>query len=456
VTFIVLFFLHTQPGARSVTFSPRADRLLIFFKKEIKKLTNTAMRLEVINTGTELLLGQTLNTHAAWLGQEMFPLGLRIARQVTLPDGDEIRTALLESFARGAEIIIITGGLGPTSDDLTRDIVAELLALPLEEDPTTLQRLRDYLASRKREINADSRRQAQVPRGATVLANDFGTAPGLYVPPQPQDGGQPTPHLFLLPGPPRELKPMFAQGVLPVLKKVIPHTPPAMRCFRLHGVGESHVARTLEPALLATGLSELGYCAKMGEVLVRCIGPQSALDGCHRLVAQAFPAEFFAEGDETMDALVIRLLMEKNHTLTLAESCTGGLVSHRLTNVPGSSSVIHGGFVTYANEAKIRDLGVPADLIAEHGAVSEAVARAMAEGALQRTGSTHALSLTGIAGPGGGSEAKPVGTVHLALASQGAATAHLRTHYPFERETVKFAASQEALNLLRRRLLGSL
>ncbi len=410
------------------------------------------MRIEVINTGTELLLGQTINTHAAWLGQKLFPLGLRINRQLTIPDGDEIRAALIDSFSR-ADLIFITGGLGPTSDDLTRDIVAERLGLPLEEDSATLERIRAYLASRQRELNPDSRRQAQVPRGATVLKNDFGTAPGLYLPPQ-DAANKPTPHLFLLPGPPRELIPMFDQSVLPILKKIYPHEAPGMRSFRLHGLGESHVARTLEASLLATGLSEIGYCAKMGEVVVRCIGPQSALDACRALVAQTYPSEFFAEDEQTMEQLIIALLQKNQHTLTTAESCTGGLVSHRLTNVPGSSSVIHGGYVTYANEAKIRDLNVPPDLLAAHGAVSEPVARAMAEGALARSQSTHALAITGIAGPGGGSDAKPVGTVHLALASQKFPTLHLQRHFPFERETFKYAASQEALNLLRLRLIS--
>ena len=196
------------------------------------------MRIDLLNTGTELLLGQTLNSHAHWLGGEFFQLGLRIQRQVCIPDGDEIRLALLESIPR-SDVIVVTGGLGPTSDDITREITAELLGMPLEQDGRVLEHIRAYLARRQRELNVNSYRQAQVPCGARVLANRFGTAPGLYFPPQSGvvDGVAQTPHIFLLPGPPRELKPMWTDEVLPVLRGLLTVEPPLLRNFKLFAGG---------------------------------------------------------------------------------------------------------------------------------------------------------------------------------------------------------------------------
>ena len=419
------------------------------------------MRIDLINTGTELLIGQTLNTHSHWLGGELFALGLRIHRQVCIPDGDEIRLALLESMPR-SDVIVVTGGLGPTSDDITREVTAELLGAPLEQDESVLAHIRAYLARRNRELNANSFRQAQVPRGARVLANAFGTAPGLYFPARAGagDGTPGTPHIFLLPGPPRELRPMWKDQVMPVLRAMMTAPAPGLRNFKLFGLGEAQVAETLERPLLATGILELGYCVRPGEVIVRAIGAPPALDGCEELVRSAFPERLFSVADEVMEEVVISRLRAAGQTVATAESCTGGLLAHRLTNVPGASNAFGWGFVTYANEAKRDVLGVPGGLIESHGAVSEPVARAMAEGALRVSGADHALAVTGIAGPDGGSAEKPVGTVWIALASRepgpggDPATAVLREHFPFEREMFKTMTSQTALDLLRRRLSG--
>jgi competence/damage-inducible protein CinA-like protein len=413
------------------------------------------MRIDLINTGTELLLGQTLNTHAHWIGGELFALGLRIQRQVCIPDGDEIRQALLESIPR-CDVILVTGGLGPTSDDITREITAELLRLPLDQDPAVLETIRAYLARRKRELNPNSYRQAQVPRGATAIPNAFGTAPGLFFPPQRGviEGIEATPPIFLLPGPPRELQPMWRSSVEPFLRRQVRGAPPQMRNFKLFGLGEAQVAETLEHPLRATGIAELGYCVKPGEVIVRAIGSPAQLDACSALVRNAFAARLFSESDETLEQVVVSLLKARGAWVATAESCTGGLIAHRLTNVPGASAVFGWGFVTYANEAKVQMLGLDAALIAAHGAVSEPVARAMAEGALRASGADHALAVTGIAGPDGGSLEKPVGTVFIALASKDRDAHALREHYPFEREMFKTMTAQTGLDLLRRRLSG--
>ncbi|RFC51850.1 MAG: nicotinamide-nucleotide amidase [Verrucomicrobia bacterium] len=411
------------------------------------------MRLELINTGTELLLGSTVNTHLSWLGQEMLPLGLRIGRQVCIPDGDVIREALRETAGR-ADVVLVTGGLGPTSDDITREVTAEWLGLPLEEDAGVKAWITAYMAERGRPLSEAAKRQAMVPRGAEVLANPAGTAPGLYVPPMAVPGtGMKSPHLFLLPGPPRELKPMVRDQVLPRLAAMVG---PAlgMRNFHLAGLGETQVAEAVEGVLTGMGIPEIGYCARAGEVIVRVFGTPEQLAAAEMLMAGTFPAQFFSSKDEELEQVVVGLLAKLGQWVSVAESCTGGLVAHRLTNVPGASAVVDRTFVTYANRAKSEVLGVPAELIAACGAVSRETAAAMAVGCLAASGADHALALTGIAGPGGGTEAKPVGTVFVALASKGGGEPVVGQHlFRVERETFKRMASQAALDLLRRRLI---
>ncbi len=411
------------------------------------------MRVEVLNTGTELLLGSVINTHVRLFAEALFPLGLRIERQVTVPDGGTaIGDALLETFGR-AEVVLITGGLGPTTDDVTREVVAELLGDELIHDESVMEAIRVRFARRNLVMSPRNARQAQRPRAATVLVNHHGTAPGLYLPPRPRHGGL-TPHLFLLPGPPRELKPMFAESVLPILEKVRPLQPALeMRVVRLAGVGESGVEELIGAPLLALGL-ELGYCARPGEVDVRTIGAPALLDTAERIILATLGAHVISHDQRTLEKVVIDLLAQRGATLAIAESCTGGFLAHRITNVPGASAVFLEGFVTYANAAKARALGVDPALLVTHGAVSEEVARAMAEGAQRISGADFALATTGIAGPGGGSEEKPVGTVFIALAAKSGATLVERHRYPSDRENFKQHTTQTALNLLRHRLIA--
>jgi len=405
------------------------------------------MILEIINTGSELLLGNTVNTHLSYLGQELFPLGFRVARQVTVPDGEDIRTALSESLGR-AGIILVTGGLGPTTDDVTREITADLLGLPLVEDAAAWDAILQRFARRGLEVTPRNRRQAQVPLGATVLPNPNGTAPGLYLKTTGQDGS--ARHLFLLPGPPRELRPMFHNHVAPILRELAPGgTAIQSRRWLVIGVGESKVESLVGEALLAVPGLELGYCARSGCVEVRCIGTEEALAAAGAIIAKHLPTQVAGEGADTLEELVVGRLREIGKTLAVAESCTGGNLANRITNVPGSSEVFLQGFVTYANEAKTRALAVPSELIAAHGAVSEPAARAMAEGALRESGADFALSTTGIAGPGGGTPEKPVGTVFLALALRGGETRAVSAFYPTDRGHFKDLAVLAALDMLR-------
>ena len=414
------------------------------------------MRLEVINTGTELLLGTTLNTHLAFLGEHLLPLGLRIGRQLTIPDGVIIGEAVRETVGR-AGIVIVTGGLGPTSDDITRELIAELLGLPLELNIEVEHAIKALLSHRKREMNDAVKRQAMVPAGATVLKNAFGTAPGLYLAPTPvmSAGGALSPHLILLPGPPRELHPMVRDTAVPLLRTICEGQTVirAMKNFRLANLGESQVAAAVEDAILSLGEVELGYCARAGEVVVRVLGTPAQLAAAETIISAACPTHYFTAQDHPLEYVVVDLMARMGLTVATAESCTGGLIAHRLTNVPGASAVFPRGFVTYANDAKTELLGVPAELIAAHGAVSGGVCAAMARGCLERAGTDHALAVTGIAGPGGGSEEKPVGTVYAGLASKTAVEPLVeRFRFTVERETFKQLASQVALDMLRKRL----
>jgi len=408
------------------------------------------MRVVVINTGTELLLGDVLNTHLNFIAREIFPLGLRIERQVTVPDGQAIREAITESLGQ-TEIIFITGGLGPTTDDITREVTADLLGLKLQNDPTILRAIQERAARRGFRLTDRVARQADVPESATVLPNEHGSAPGLYL---AADVTKKRPHLFLLPGPPRELHPMFRASVLPILRGFVP-AEGAMdrRLFRIAGMGESLVEEAVGARLLELPGLELGYCARPGEMDLRLVGPAGILDEAEQIVREKLGSAIFSADGSDLEVTVVKLLSERKQTLAVAESCTGGYLAHRITNVPGASAVLLAGYVTYSNEAKTAMLGIDPRLISEHGAVSKKVAQAMAEGARANAKADFALATTGIAGPAGGTEEKPVGTVFIALAAQDRATKIGKRFFPDDRPTFKELTTQAALEMLRRFLL---
>lgn len=405
------------------------------------------MRIEILNTGTELLLGNTLNTHGSWFGRQLFNMGLRVARQTTVPDGEAIREAFHEMVLR-SDAILITGGLGPTSDDLTREIVAESLGLELHQDEQALRTLESFFAIRSKPMVAANLKQALVPTGADVLPNPNGTAPGLYLPPRINRLSNCA--VFLLPGPPRELYPMFHNEVAPRLRALSGAADVASVCeLKFTGIGESDFHHGIDDELAALAGLEYGYCARMGEVDLRLIGNDQVIAAARELVLEKFSECLISDDGSSLEATVIRLLRDNSKKLATAESCTGGLIANRLTNVPGSSEVFTHGWVTYANEAKTDQLHVAKELLETHGAVSEEVARAMAEGALQESGADFALSVTGIAGPGGGTEEKPVGTAWLGLAVRGGETQAVKVFHPRNRKDFKQAVSQSALNLVR-------
>ena len=406
------------------------------------------MRIEILNTGTELMLGSTLNTHGAWMGQRLFELGLRVARQTTVPDGEAIREAMTDAVTR-CDALLVTGGLGPTSDDLTREITAEVLGVELIEDEAALRSIEAFFAHRGRPMAEANRKQAQHPVGADVLPNPHGTAPGVYVPPRLNGRGNCA--VFLLPGPPREMQPMFHAEVVPRLRALSGiATPPDVRVLKFTGIGESDFHQGIDAQLAAIDSLEFGYCAHIGEVDLRLIGTPEAIETGRRMVVEKFGTHLINADGRSLEETVVSLLTERHITLATAESCTGGLIAHRLTLVPGSSKVFTHGWVTYANEAKVSQLGVTEETLANHGAVSAQTACEMAAGALQHSSSDLAIAVTGIAGPDGGSEEKPVGTAWIALAEQGKATVFRKVFHPRNRHDFKQAVSQAALEMVLR------
>jgi nicotinamide-nucleotide amidase len=402
------------------------------------------MRMELITTGSELLLGQVMNSHPGYLSGRLEAMGLSLARQTAVPDGREaIREVLAEGWGR-CDFLLVTGGLGPTSDDVTREVVAEFLGKPLEYHPEIHEKILAYFRSRNLTPPEMVKVQAMVPKGMVVLPNEHGTAPGLLW----EENGK---MLVLLPGPPRELAPMYEAYVEPRLRgsagKAV-----GTRILRVHGQGESFVQEKCEAKLRSMGVEEIGYCARPGEVDLRVKSAEVGL--LERAVAklrEILGEAVYAEGRETMEEVVVKLARGKGVKLATAESCTGGLVANRITDVPGASEVFLGGWVTYSNEAKVRDLEVSEDSLRKYGAVSAAVAGEMAQGARKRSGADWAVSVTGIAGPGGGSPGKPVGLVYLGIAGEEGVETIEKKLVP-ERKTFKAMASQSALDLLRRKI----
>lgn len=409
------------------------------------------MRAVLVNTGTELLAGDVHDTHLAFIAREIFTLGLRIEERRTVGDGTAISETLRELFPR-AEIVFVTGGLGPTSDDITRDVVTELLGLKLQEDAKLLASLKERLKARGIKWVSSIARQAEVPEGAQILPNENGSASGLYLKADINLQIR-SPHIFLLPGPPRELQPMFRDSGMSILRSIVKGPPRFERRFyKIASMGESLIEEAIGKKILAIPGVELGYCARPGEVDVRIIGERAALDQADQIVRAELGEAIFTISDETLEEMLVKFLTERARTLAVAESCTGGLLTNRITNVPGASAVLLAGYISYANEAKVDMLRVDPKLIEKHGAVSEEVARAMADGARNRARSTYALATTGVAGPSGGSPEKPIGTVYIALASEREIKVR-KLFFPSDRVTFKQLVAQAAFEMLRRKLI---
>ena len=416
------------------------------------------MEIELINTGSELLLGRVLNTHQQWLGETLSDAGYILTRQETVPDTAEAICEAVKVALGRADLVITTGGLGPTSDDITRERIAGMLAKPLHHDEAIAEHITSFFARRARPMPESVLVQAQVPEGAVVFANEHGTAPGLAMEVGRGDGGSP-PWLVMLPGPPRELRPMVEAQVLPFIQRELPLAA-AFHCrtLRSMGIGESMVEDQLLTRLrplMDQGL-DLGFCARTGQVDIRLCGHGDVVPGlideAEALIRGEFGKYIYGTDGESIAKVVVDRLIDLGETVAVAESCTGGFLGHHITAIPGASAVFVGGIISYSNELKHKLLDVKNDTLEKHGAVSKAVALEMAEGARAATGADHTLSVTGIAGPGGGSTEKPVGTVWLGLASAGERPLAVKKHHPYNRETFKQASVNQSLELLRRRI----
>lgn len=413
------------------------------------------MNVEIINTGSELMLGRVLNTHQQWLCRRLADLGHVVTRQVAVADsGPEIQQAVREALGR-ADLIITTGGLGPTSDDITRELIAELLGKKLVQQPEILAHIEQRFAKRGFSRPPRTSVESYVPEGAEYFLNAHGTAPGLAIEiPYPKSEIRNPRWLVMLPGPPRELRPMFDEFVVPLLKRQFADAIFFCRTLRTTGIGESRVQEFIEADLapfVQRGLG-VGYCARPGAVDVRLTasGADAQSLVCHgeAVVRRILNANIFGYNDEELEAAVVELLRAKKKTLALAESCTGGAIANRVTDVPGASEVFLGGVVSYANSAKENLLGVRPETLAAHGAVSEPVAREMVSGTREKFGADFALAVTGIAGPGGGTPEKPTGTVFIALASASGVEVKKFLNI-WDRPTFKQVTATQALEWLR-------
>ncbi len=413
----------------------------------------SAARVAILAVGDELILGTALDTNSRAVAEAMRDAGLDPVEHRTVPDRMEPLVEALRALAERAQVLVVTGGLGPTDDDLVRDAVNSLTdaGAAQVEDAAARADLDAWFVQRGRAMAAINLRQAMRPRSARTLRNTNGTAPGLAC-----TIGQC--RVFCLPGPPREMLPMLAEHVLPAVRP--PGAPPLVRCSAAtFGIGESNLAERLGNRMARDREPSVGTTASGSIVSIHAVarGADAAARAERELrECEALAAPYgYGAHESSLAAAALDALRGAGATLAVAESCTGGLIGAMLTGVAGSSDCFLGGWISYANAMKERELGVPAALLGAHGAVSSEVAGAMARGACQRAGATLALSVTGIAGPGGATADKPVGTVWIGIfdARTGAATARC-FDFPGPRDIVRDRAAKSALQLLRWHLLG--
>lgn len=416
---------------------------------------------KLITIGDELLIGRTVNTNAAWLGEQLSRLNVPVVRSVVIPDEREAILQTLATALETASVVILTGGLGATSDDITRSILADFFQTELVEHQPTLEKLQAYFASRGRELDAVNATLARVPAAATPIANDIGAAPGMLF----EYNGK---LVAALPGVPYEMKHLFSKGVAPEVKSRFTGGWARLHTLRTVGIPETSLARKIQDieAGLPTGF-KLAYNPSFTSLDLRlaALGESSEAERLNRefegilaALRDRLTLECYGEEDETLEGVLGAALLERQATIATAESCTGGSLSGRILSIAGASRYCDGGIVAYSNAIKHRLLGVPEAMLETHGAVSEATAIAMAQGVRQVFGATYGLATTGVAGPGGGSVAKPVGTVWVGFASEHQAFAR---HFKFESDrgrnierTIVAALNIARLSILNERATG--
>ncbi len=410
------------------------------------------MTVELICVGTELLLGNIVNTNAAFISEKCAMLGLSMFYQSVVGDNERRLEELLKTAQKRSDVIILCGGLGPTQDDLTKETAAKVLGRPLVEDTRARKEIEEFMAKRSRNVTENNWKQALVPKDSKVLYNPNGTAPGIIM----EEGEQ---RIILLPGPPNELIPMFEEQVYPYLHAIQPETI-CSKMVKLCGIGESSAETKILDLIEGQTNPTVAPYAKTGEVHLRLTAKAASEAEAYQRI---FPVEeelkarfgnliYTDDPTVTLEMAVYELLKAHNLTVTTAESCTGGLLAGRLINVPGISTYLKEGYVTYSNEAKEKLLGVPAEILRQYGAVSSQTAEAMAEGAAKAAGADIGIAVTGIAGPDGGTEDKPVGLVYMSCYCRGKLYTE-KNQYTGSRSKIREYSVASALTLLRRAIL---
>ena len=411
------------------------------------------MIAEIVTVGTEILLGNIVNTNSAYLAVECANLGLTVYYQSVVGDNEERMKAVIRTALDRSDVVILTGGLGPTEDDLTKEVTAEVMGMPLVEDAHSKERIERYMKEYKknnsqRRITSNNYKQALIPEGALVLDNHNGTAPGLIL---EKDGKI----AILLPGPPVELKPMFTEEVYPYLRKKQPEIIYS-QVVKICGIGESQVAEDIQDMIQAQTNPTIAPYAKVGEVHLRITAKASDEKEGKKLIKpvvrelkRRFGRNIFAtEAEKTLEEAVVDMLRDQQLTLALAESCTGGEIAARIVNVPGASQVFTHGFVTYSNRAKRKCLGVKKATLKLEGAVSAKCAKEMAKGGCNAAEADIWLSITGLAGPDGGTKETPVGTVFMGCCYNGKVVTR-EFHFTGNRTKIRQQATAHALAFLR-------
>lgn len=410
------------------------------------------MRAEILCVGTELLLGDIVNTNAQYLARELANMGIGVYYQSVVGDNPErLKNAYELAFNR-ADIVITTGGLGPTKDDLTKEIAAQFFERELVLHEPSLIEIEEYFKRSNREMTESNKKQAYFPKDAFILKNNHGTAPGCIV----EGNGK---VIVLLPGPPREMKPMFDEGVIPYINKYVDGVLES-KVLRVIGIGESKAEDMLKDLIENQSNPTIAPYAKFGEVTFRITAKADNRDKALQLIEpiekeirDRFKENIYGINDDNLESVIGKMLVDKKLTISCAESCTGGIVAAKLINYPGISEVFTEGAVTYSNEAKKRRLGVKEDTLRNFGAVSSETAAEMAEGIAKAAGTNIGLSTTGVAGPGGGTDEKPVGLVYIALYIDGEVKTK-KLNIKGDREKVRTRTAITLIDWLRRELLN--
>jgi nicotinamide-nucleotide amidase len=416
-------------------------------------------KASIVSIGNELLTGQTIDTNASWLSGRLLSINIPVVSSYTVGDDTD---SIIRSFnlaTSDADLVLATGGLGPTDDDLTRQAFGKLLGAELQLQNELLQKIQNFFARRNLQMPQKCTIQAYMPASAKALTNNIGTAPGIMAEvTRPEPGRRKGKLIIALPGVPSEMKQMFEEAVLPELKRFVTDQAVVVRKLKCFGAGESNIAELLGN-LCRRGRNPLINCTvKHGVITLHIVATakdkiqaQKMAEKDEKLLTDRLGELIYGTGDQTLAEVVGEKLAQQKKTIAVAESCTGGCLARLLTDIPGASRYFTHGWVTYSNSAKTSELGVPADLIEKHGAVSDQVAQAMAQCARKKAGTNFAIGITGIAGPAGGSEQKPVGLVYISVDSDNGSETK-RFIFSHDRDFIRLRAAQTALNMLRLKL----